>query len=126
MTLIAIFAGMALVLASIGLYGVLSYTVRQRTREIGIRMAFGAHTSGVIRDVLYRGLSLAGVGLGVGLAGAMMLGRFLDRHLFQVSNADPLTLAGTALVVAGVAVAASYLPARRAASVDPMVALRIE
>lgn len=126
LTLIAVFSGMALVLASVGLYGVLSYTVRQRTREIGIRMAFGARSANMVREVLYRGASLAGVGLAVGLGGSLMLGRLLDRHLFQISTTDPLSFLGTAAVVGAVTVAASYIPARRAASVDPMVALRVE
>ena len=126
LTLIAVFSGMALVLAAVGLYGVLSYTVRQRTREIGIRMAFGARSANMVHEVLYRGASLSAVGLAVGLGGSLILGRLLDRHLFQVSTTDPLSFLGTAVVVGAVTVVASYIPARRAASVDPMVALRIE
>ncbi len=124
MLLVGLFAAMALALAAIGVHGVLSYAVAQRTREIGIRMALGGQPGGVVRVVVGQGLALAFGGLMLGLAGAIGLTRALERLLFGVTPTDPMTY----LVVAGflmlVALAASYAPARRAARVDPLVALR--
>ena len=126
LTLLSVFSGMALLLAATGLYGVLAFTVRQRTKEIGIRIAFGARWNNVMRDVMRRGLSIAAVGAVIGMGGALILGRLLERHLFGVTASDPISLVATAVVVCSVAAVASYVPARRAAGVDPLVALRAE
>ena len=126
MTLLGIFAGLALLMAVIGLYGVISYSVTQRTQEIGIRMALGAQSSGVLSLVVGQGMQLAGIGAVIGLTVSLALGRLIKNQLFQVSAFDPLTLVVTALVLIGAALAASYIPARRATQVDPMEALRYE
>jgi ABC-type antimicrobial peptide transport system permease subunit len=123
-TLVGAFAVVALLLASVGLYGVLSYMVAQRTAEIGLRMALGAQALDVVRGVLKNALGLAGIGAVLGVAGALAVSRLLRSFLFGVSPSDPLTLVGVALLLAAVTVVASYVPARRAASVDPMAALR--
>jgi ABC-type antimicrobial peptide transport system permease subunit len=115
-----------LLLAAIGLYGVIAYTVSQRTREIGIRMALGANRGDVVALVLRQGMKLAGIGIVVGIAGALGLTRVLTKLLYEVKPNDPLTFAGVSLVLLCVAVLASWLPARRAGKVDPMVALRTE
>jgi putative ABC transport system permease protein len=122
--LLAIFAGLALLLSAIGIYGVISYTVAQRTREIGVRAALGASSGAVMRMVLTSGMSLAGVGLVLGLAGALALTRVLGSLLIGVGARDPLTMTVSAVVLAAVAFAACYIPARRAAKLDPLVALR--
>jgi putative ABC transport system permease protein len=124
--LLAGFAALALILAVIGIYGVMSYGVAQRTHEIGVRMALGAQRSDVARMVLGRGMWLTAMGLVLGTAGALVLGRYLETLLFEVKPADPATLTAVAGVLLGVAVAASYLPARRAAKVDPLTSLRHE
>jgi putative ABC transport system permease protein len=124
--LIAIFAGLALLLAAIGVYGVMSYTVSQRTQEIGIRMALGAQPSAVRGMILGHTLKLTLLGLALGLAGAFALVRFLDSLLFGVGAYDPATFLGVPFVLAAVAMLASYIPARRAVRVDPLVALRYE
>ena len=121
-----IFALVALVLAAIGIYGVLSYSVSQRAREIGIRMALGAKAVQVRRIVVGQGVKLAALGIVVGLAGALALGRLLDSMVFEVSVADPVVLASVAIGLAAVAMLASYLPARRATRVDSIDALREE
>ena len=126
MLLLAIAGGMALVLAAVGLYGVISYIVGQRTREIGIRVALGAQVAQVIRGVAFRSLRLALAGVVVGLVGSLFLTRFLRSLLFEVSPTDPMVLTAVSLALMTVALAASYLPARRAAKVDPVVALRAE
>lgn len=120
------FAGIALLMASLGLYGVMSYMVVQRTREIGIRMALGARAGDVSKLIVARGLKLTMIGLTFGLIGAAVSTRALSYFLFGVTSTDPLTFAGTAMLLSGIALAASYLPARRAARVDPMAALRHE
>jgi putative ABC transport system permease protein len=120
------FAGLALLLASLGIYGVISYIVVQRTREIGIRMALGAEAGEVVLSVLRRGLLLAAIGATIGLAGAFGLVHLLPGLLYGVRATDPMTLAAAPLVLLMVAAIASYIPARRAARVDPMIALRYE
>jgi ABC-type antimicrobial peptide transport system permease subunit len=126
MVLLGIAAAIALVLGTVGIYGVISYVVSRRTQEIGVRMALGAPAATVLRQVVGQGMVLAGVGVVVGLAGAWGVSRVLASLLYGVSPTDPLTYAGTAALLGGVALLASWLPARRAASVDPTEALRAE
>jgi predicted permease len=123
---LGLFAGLAMLLAAVGIYGVMSYAVAERTREIGIRMAMGAESRNVISLVIGQGMTLAGIGVSIGLAGAFPMTRVMASLLFGVSATDPLTFAVIALLLAVVALAACYLPARRAAKVDPMIALRCE
>jgi putative ABC transport system permease protein len=124
--LVAIFAGLALLLAAVGIYGVMSYTVSQRTQEIGVRMALGAQLASVRRMILGQTLKLTLMGVGLGLAGAFIVARFLTSLLFGVGKYDPMTFLGVAALLIAVALAASYIPARRAMRVDPIVALRYE
>jgi len=124
--LLAGFAGLALVLAIIGIYSVVAYGVAQRRHEIGVRMALGARRSDIARMVLGRGARLAMIGLAVGALGAFALGRYLETLLFEVKPADPVVLTATAVGLLAVTLAASYIPARRAAGVEPLEALRYE
>jgi ABC-type antimicrobial peptide transport system permease subunit len=126
MQLFSAFAILALVLAGIGTYGVLSYVVTQQRRDIGIRMALGAERALVLRSVMGQGLKLTGLGLLAGLAGALALTRFMETLLFGVRASDPATLAGVAALITVVAAAATLVPAVRATRVDPIVALKDE
>ena len=124
--LLALFAGFGIVLAGIGVYGVVSYVVAQRTNEIGLRMALGAQRPDVLWMVLKQGLGMAAAGAIAGLFGAWVLRQLMARLVFGISPADPATFVAAALLLIAFAGTASYVPARRAAKVDPMVALRYE
>jgi putative ABC transport system permease protein len=126
MILLGAFAGLALLLASIGLYGVLSYAVAQRSREIGLRIALGATTTSVMRVVVARGLVLTGIGLSIGLALAWATTRALQNVLYGVTAGDPSTYATVVALLASIALLASYLPARRASRLDPIAVLRAD
>jgi putative ABC transport system permease protein len=124
--LLGIFATLALVLAAVGIYGVMSYSVAQRTREIGIRMALGAQRSDVLKMTVQQGMKLVGLGLLIGVGTAFVLTRLMSSLLFGVSATDPVTFLAIAFVLMAVAACASYIPALRATKVDPMVALRYQ
>jgi ABC-type lipoprotein release transport system permease subunit len=124
--LLGVFAGVALVLSAAGLYGVISFLVTQRTREIGIRMALGAEARDVLRLMMGRGAMLAGAGVVIGLAGAFVFTRWLESMLYGVTTRDPITFATIPVLLVIVALLATYIPARRASRLDPTVALRGE
>jgi putative ABC transport system permease protein len=124
--LLGIFAGSALLLSVIGLYGLMAYSVTQRVQEIGIRMTLGAQPSDVLRMVVGQGVRLALIGIAIGVGGALAFSRVLSKFLYGVTSTDPLTYTALALVLALVTAIACYIPARRATKVDPMVALRYE
>jgi ABC-type antimicrobial peptide transport system permease subunit len=125
-TLVGSFGLLALLLAAVGIYGVVAFATRQRTHEIGIRIALGAGRRDVLRLVVGQGLKLALIGVSVGIAAALVLTQFLASRLYGVKPADPLTFIAVSLILIAVTLAACYIPARRAAKVDPMVALRNE
>ena len=126
MTLLGCFAALALLLASIGLYGVLSYAVQQRSREIGLRMALGATARGVVGMVVGRGLALTGTGLAIGLGAAAAATKAMKSMLFGVQPLDPGTFMSVSALLCGIAALACWIPARRASRVDPIVVLRDE
>ncbi len=120
------FGALALLLATIGLYGVISYSVARRTNEIGIRMALGARPAAILRGVLGESLAMTAAGLALGLVAALGCGRLVVNQLYGVTPGDPLLIGGAAVILIATAVAASFLPARQAALVDPLIALREE
>jgi ABC-type antimicrobial peptide transport system permease subunit len=126
MTMLAVFAAAALLLAAVGIYGVIAYSVSQRTQEIGIRMALGAQQRDVLRMVVGHAMLLTLAGVAIGATGAFFLTRLMRDLLFDVKPGDPVTFLGVAALLCAIAAAASYLPGRRAARVDPVVALRAE
>ncbi len=126
MLLLTIFAGTALLLAAIGLYGVISYSVAQRTRELGIRIALGAQKSDVLRLILRQGMTLVAAGIIFGIAASIGLTRLMATLLYGVSATDPLTFFALSIALLAVAFVACWLPARRASTVDPIVALHAE
>ncbi|HKP92523.1 MAG TPA: FtsX-like permease family protein, partial [Chthoniobacterales bacterium] len=125
-TLLALFAGAAALLAMVGVYGVTAYSVVQRTREIGVRMALGADRSQILQLVLQQNLRPVATGVAFGIMAAALSARFLSAHLFGISALDPTTYMGVALAFAATALFACWIPARRAATVEPVTALRVE
>jgi putative ABC transport system permease protein len=126
LTLVAIFSAVAFLLALAGIYGVISYSVAQRTREIGVRMALGASTREVLAMILKQGALTGGIGIFFGLLGALAITRWLQSQLFEISPTDPATLAIVSLVLLLVSLAACAIPGRRASRIDPVIALRCE
>jgi putative ABC transport system permease protein len=124
--ILGIFAIVAFLLACIGIYGVVAYTLSQRTGEIGLRMALGAQRSDILRIVLGEGALIVVAGVGAGLFGSVLLTRFLQTMLFEIKPTDPITFTALTILLAGVALMASFIPARRASRIDPLVALRHE
>ncbi len=126
MLVLGAFAAVALVLAAVGIYGVVSYSVARRNREIGIRMALGAEPGAVRWMVMGEALKIVGIGLGLGVVAALLVSRVLRNLLYEISPTDPLTFAGVVLVLAGAAALASWIPARRTTAIDPMITMRAE
>jgi len=126
MQLLGLFAAVAILLAAVGIYGVMAYSVNERTHEFGIRMALGAHQADVLGLVAKLALKLTGIGITIGIALALGLTRLISTFLFGVKPTDPLTYVAVAVAVVSVALLACYIPARRATKVDPLVALRYE
>ncbi|HEX8811579.1 MAG TPA: FtsX-like permease family protein [Terracidiphilus sp.] len=126
MALFGCFAGIALLLSAVGIYGVMTFVVQQRTQEVGIRMALGAERSDVVRMMLRAGLRLAIVGVVIGIAGAWLLGQAMHSTLYGIQSVDMISLLAVGVLLLAVAVTACWIPARRAAGVDPMKALRAE
>jgi ABC-type antimicrobial peptide transport system permease subunit len=126
LALLGSFAISALILASIGIYGLLSFTISQRNKEIGIRLALGARTNDILRMVLREGMVFVLIGISLGIAGSLLLTRFLEDLLFHVSTTDPIVFAVVSFVLSFVALCACYIPAKGASKVDPMVALRYQ
>lgn len=126
MLLLGSFAALAVALASIGMYGVISYSVARRTREIGIRMALGAHRNDVFRMVVGEGARLAATGICIGILASLAATRLLTKFLYVIQPTDPLTFSAVSILLIGIALLACYLPARRATKVDPMITLREE
>ena len=126
LVLVGLFATAALILAAVGIYGVVAFSVTRRTQEIGIRMALGAQRSSVLRLIVGEGARLAFLGVAIGIAASLLITRLLSGLLFGVSATDPATFAGVAVLLSVVALLASYIPARRAMRLDPNIALRCE
>jgi ABC-type antimicrobial peptide transport system permease subunit len=124
--LLMVFAGLAIVLAVVGIYGVMTYMVSQRTQEIGIRLALGAQRNDILRMVVWQGMRLAGIGIGIGVLAALAVSQLLTKLLYVVSPTDTLAYAGVSALLALVVLLACLIPARKASNVDPMIALRCE